>query len=153
SPSRFGQFTESIFDEYPIYKYSIPPELINEYLPSQLQSFADRTLKNVAKHYFFYSKFVIIASRSQLNDNFQCLSHSMCLSDLLKDLLKENISNKRFNFVLTGNSLMFVRIPRTRHISFHLLCKHLILTNRSNDIRFAGEFWKDDNHVFRLNDD
>ncbi|CAF1544209.1 unnamed protein product, partial [Rotaria sp. Silwood1] len=44
------------------------------------------------------------------------------------------------------NSLVFARIPRIRHISYHLLCKHITLSNRSTNVRFAGEFWIDQDY-------
>ncbi|CAF1459439.1 unnamed protein product [Rotaria sordida] len=150
-PSRFGQFTQSIFDEYSIYTFNISSDIIERYLPNKLDAFVSRTLINLAKNYFFYSKPIIFASRSQLSSNVEQLSDLISLKDFLEDLLSKNDSTLRYNFVITDNCLIFSRIPRMHHITYHLLCKHITLSNRSTNVRFAGEFWRDDDGQFRLN--
>ena len=150
-PSRFGQLTEVLFDEYPVYTYSIPSDVIERHLPDRLQAFTSVTWKNLAKRYFFYSKPIIVASRSQMSADQQSLPRSSSLEALLVYLLEGTERNTRFNFVLTGNALIIVRLPRTRHLSYHLLCKHITLANRSTDVRFAGELLRDESDRFRLN--
>jgi hypothetical protein len=151
SPSSFGHFTETIFDEYPIYKFHIPLTIIDNYLPNKLTAFPSVTWTNMAKHHFFYSKPIIFASRSQLSGDTEPLPSTVSLDNLLEELLSKNDSALRYNFVIMGDCLIFARIPRHRHVSYHLLCKHVTLSNRSTDVRFAGELWRDENYYFRLN--
>ncbi|CAF3644402.1 unnamed protein product [Rotaria sp. Silwood1] len=150
-PSHIGKLTEKIFDEYSIYIFNIPSNIIDNYLPNKLHAFVSKTWKNLAKHYFFYSKPIIFASRSQIRNNVESLSNLISLEDFLEDFLSKKDSRLRYNFVITGNSLVFARIPRIRHISYHLLCKHITLSNRSTNVRFAGEFWIDQDDYFKLN--
>jgi hypothetical protein len=150
-PSLFGKVTSTIFDEYPVYKCRISSEMLNNYLPEKLSSFAAKSLKNLAKREFFYSKPIIFASRSQLCDQFEELSCSITLEDLLDELLSETNNIIRYNFVITGDYLIFVKIAHTRHASYHILCKHITLSNRGEDVRFAGELWRDENNLFKLN--
>jgi hypothetical protein len=151
NPSLFGKLTSTIFDEYPIYKCEISSEIINNYLPDKLPPFNSISLKNYTKREFFYSKPIIFASRSQLSDQFEELSYSIKLEDLLEDLLSKTNHIIRYNFVIIGNFLILVQIPHIRHFSYHILCKHITLANRSEDVRFAGEFWRDENKIFRFN--
>jgi hypothetical protein len=151
TPSSFGKLTSKIFAEYPIYKYEISSELINNYLPNKLNAFESISLINIAKRDFFYSKPILHASYSQINDDYEQLSKTIKLEDILKELLSPTNNITRYNFVITGNQLIFVRIAHLRHFSYHLHCKHITLSNRSNDVRFAGEFWRDENNIFRFN--
>lgn len=150
NPSFFGKLTATVFDEYPLYKCEISPDIINNYLPDKLSPFGSVSLKNVAKKEFFYSKPIIFASRSQLSDHFEELSYSDKMEGLLKDLLSKTNNIVRYNFVITGNDLILVRIAHTRHFSYHILCKHITLSNRSEDVRFAGELWCDENGTYQL---
>lgn len=150
-PSSFGKLTSTIFDEYPLYKCEISSEIINNYLPDKLVAFAEISTKNFAKQKFFYSKPIIFASRSQLSDQCEELSDSIKLDDLLEELLSKTNEIKRYNFIITGNNLIFVRIAHVRHLSYHILCKHITLSNRSDDVRFAGELWIDQNNIYYLN--
>ncbi|CAF3049986.1 unnamed protein product [Rotaria sp. Silwood2] len=150
-PSRLGQFTESIFHEHSIYTLNIPSDIIDQYLPNKLQAFVSTTLTNLVKHYFFYSKPIIYASRSQLSSNVEQLSDLILFKDFLENLLSKNDSALRYNFVITNNCLIFSRIPRMRHVPYHILCKHITLSNRSTNVRFAGELWRDDDGQFLLN--
>ncbi|CAF2135399.1 unnamed protein product [Rotaria magnacalcarata] len=150
-PSHFGQLTESIFDSYSIYTLIIPSDIIDKYLPNKLRAFASHTLKNLAKCYFFYSKPIIYASRSQVSGYTEPLSYSTSLGDLVEDLFSKNNPKLRYNFLVSDNCLIFSRIPRIRHVTYHLLCKHITLSNRSTDVRFAGEFWRDEFNNFQLN--
>jgi hypothetical protein len=151
NPSLFGKLTSTVFDEYPLYKCQISSELINNYLPDKLIPFNSISWKNVAKKEFFYSKPIIFASRSQLSDQFEELSYSIKLEDLLEDLLSKTNHIERYNFVITGSDLIFIKIAHIRHLSYHILCKHITLSNRSEDVRFAGEFWRDENNIYHLN--
>jgi hypothetical protein len=151
NPSLFGKLTATIFDEYPIYIYKISSELIKNYLPDKLVAFAETSLTNLAKREFFYSKPIIFASRSQISDQFEELSHSITIEDLLENFLSKTNEIIRYNFVITGNCLILVKIAHVRHFSYHLLCKHITLSNRSDDVRFAGELWRDEKNIFRFN--
>ncbi|CAF1308737.1 unnamed protein product [Adineta ricciae] len=150
-PSSFGHFTEKLFDEYPIYEVKLPATTIDEYLPTKLPAFAAKSWKNMSKRHFFYSKPIVYATRCQISNDSEPLPSKLSLSNLLEDLLLENTSKIRYNFVIIGDALIFARVPRHRHISYHLLCKHISLANRSTDVRFAGEFWRDEESYFRLN--
>jgi hypothetical protein len=150
-PSSFGKLTSKIFAEYPIYKCEISSELINNYLPNKLIPFERISLINLAKRDFFYSKPILYVSQSQINDDYEELSKTLQLEDILEELLKETNQITRYNFVITGNSLILVRIAHLRHFSYHLHGKHITLCNRSNDVRFAGEFWCDENKKFLFN--
>ncbi|CAF1213511.1 unnamed protein product [Adineta steineri] len=150
-PSSFGHVTEKLFDEYPIYKFNLPSTLVNTYLPLKLKSFSSSTWKNASKRHFFYSKPIIYASRCQISKTTEQLSSQISLTDLLQELFIENNSKIRYNFVITGNYLIFARIPRHYHVTYHILCKHITLANRSIDVRFAGELWKDEQDHFHLN--
>jgi len=150
-PSRFGHITESIFDEYPIYKFNLPSTIVDKYLPTKLIAFQSKTWINRTKHHFFYSKPIIFASRCQISKTSEQLSSEISLTDLLKDLLSKTGSTSRYNFVIVGDCLIFARVPRHRHVSYHILCKHITLCNRSTDVRFAGELRCDENNCFQLN--
>lgn len=152
NPSLFGKITSKVFDEYPIYICDISSDLIDNYLPDKLNAFDSLSVKNFAKKEFFYSRPIIFATHSQLSNQFEDLSNEITLENLIENLLlNSNNINRRYNFVIVGNKLIFIEISHAHHVTYHLLCKHISLSNRSNDVRFAGEFWLDDNCSFKLN--
>jgi hypothetical protein len=151
-PSTFGHLTESLFDQYPVYELKFSSSsIINEYLPDKLAAFSIKSWKNRSKHHFFYSKPIIYATRCQLSNTNEPLSSTFSFSDLLKELLSENNSKLRYNFVIMGDRIILARVAPLHHLSYRLLCKHISLANRSADVRFAGELWRDEKHQFRLN--
>lgn len=151
SPSSFGKLTSKIFDEYPLYICELSSEIVNNYLPDKLGAFDSLSYKNLIKKEFFYSRPIIFACYSQLSDKFEELSNEIKLEDLLENLLSKTNNIRRYNFIITGNKLIFISICHVYHITFQILCKHISLSNYSNDVRFAGEFWLDENKIFRLN--
>lgn len=151
-PSSFGKITTKLFDEYPVYKYEISSDLIEHYLPKKLTPFASKSLKNSAKKYVFYSKPIIIASRAQIDcHQREFLPPDIKFEDLLNELLSTNNPSIRYNFIVADNSIIFAKIPHLHHVTYHLLCKHITLGNRSHDVRFAGELWKNGKNLFQLN--
>ena len=149
--SRFGQLTEQIFDEYPIYRFPIESILIDEYFPSKLSSFPTKTMKSLTKRYLFYSKPTVTVTRYQCKDPEKYISNSITFADFLDELSKDSNSTKRFNFIILDDCLLFIQVPSVRHISYYALCKHIILSNRAKYVRFAGEIWSDDDKQIFLN--
>jgi hypothetical protein len=149
--SCFGHVTKTIYHGYPIYKFDLPSTIIDKYLPNKLDAFSSKSWSNRAKHHFFYSRPVIHVSHSQIRGTTEELSSKIGLSDLLEGVLPTNGSISRYNFVILGDCLIFTRVPHRYHASYHILCKHITLSNRSKDVRFAGEFWCDENYCFQLN--
>ena len=150
-PSHFGQLTADIFDAYPVYKFKIPSTIINNYLPDRLADCTLSTWINRAKRYSIYSKPLIYASRLQLSSNVEKLSNSVSLSDVLEELLTESDPTIRYNFVIMDDCLIFTRVAQLHHIPYYILGKHISLSNRSRDVRFAGELWYDKDNGFQLN--
>lgn len=147
-PSRLGRFIEELVDDQcRIYSLDIPTDFIDQFdLRQSLKSFASRTFVNEIKRHFFYSSTMRKMCRSQI-----CRSSSPMESTFEEELLKSTDSS-RFNFVLTADCLIFVRLPRCRHVSFHLLAKHFFLADQSADkVKFAGELWTDENKNIRVN--
>jgi hypothetical protein len=136
-PSYFGQLVEDIFDENPLYKFKIPSNIINNYLPNKLPAFTSLKWKNLAKRYSIYSKPSVYTSRLKLSSNVEQLSKSLSLSDVLEELLTENDSSSRYNFVILNDCLIFIRVARLRDFPYYLFCKHITLSNRSTDVRFC----------------
>ncbi|UJR15153.1 hypothetical protein I4U23_002116 [Adineta vaga] len=139
------------YNDYIAYKYEITSEIINKYLPDKLPPFASITPRNIAKRTVVYLTPLLLVSRPQIIDHCKQLSNSITLEDLLEQLLIKQDPNFRYNLVITGNSIYFIETPHSHHLSHHLFCKHATLCNNSKDVRFAGEFWFDENKEFRLN--
>jgi hypothetical protein len=73
------------------------------------------------------------------------------LSDVLEELLTENDPTIRYNFVIMDDCLIFARVAHLHHVPYYILGKHISLSNRSRDVRFAGELWYDKDNGFQLN--
>ncbi|CAF0918103.1 unnamed protein product [Adineta steineri] len=148
-----GKLSSIIFNDYTLYKCEINNNLINNYLQDKLLPFENVSWKNSIKNNVFHSKPIKYHCDSRLNNNnLKELSNSITFEELLLNLLKnENKKNLRYNFVITGNYLSFMEIPHRHEISYYLLSKHISLSDRSNDVRFAGEFWCDEKNLFKLN--
>jgi len=120
--SRFGQLTEQIFDEYPIYRFPIESILIDEYFPSKLSSFPTKTMKSLTKRYLFYSKPTVTVTRYQCKDPEKYISNSITFADFLDELFKGSNSTRRFSFIILDDCLLFIH-------------KHIFLNNNSGTYR------------------
>lgn len=108
SPTRFGQLTKYIFDEYPVYQFHIASTIIDHYFPDRLYVFTSTTSKSLVKRFVFISKPVVYATRRQLSNNNQSLSESLSLNEILKELLSINNSTIRYNFVIMDDCLILI---------------------------------------------
>ena len=151
-PSRIGRLTGKFSDAYPIYRVYIPSAMIDQYLPDKLHAFSTNTTKGLSKRFFFYSKPAVKAIRSQMNNHMEdTMPVSMSMESFFQDLLGENDSTIRYNFVILDDCLILIRVPRCRHLSYYALSKHIALSNRAKHVRFAGEMWCEDANRIGLN--
>lgn len=142
-PTRFGQSCERVYDEYPIYKFPVPPQMIDQYFPGVLRSFPTKSVSDVTKHFLYYSKPIVVVTRYQYKDE---QTKTITFDNFLKET---HATPPRYNFVILNDCLSLIRIPRLRHVTYQLLSKHIILSNRSKSVRFAGEMWMDEEgHLF-----
>ncbi|CAF3623836.1 unnamed protein product [Rotaria sp. Silwood1] len=151
-PSYLGRIIKIAYGEQVIFQLVISSDIINTYLPYVLHAFPTPiTITDRIKRDFIYSKPMIFTSRSQLSGEMQNLSSFVSEADFFEQLLPKQMSMVRCNMVILGDRIILARIPQTYKLPYYLLCKHITLTDHSVDIRFAGEFWRDDDEGFRLN--
>lgn len=149
--THFEQIIERLFHIYILYELYIPPVLIEHFFPDKLRAHPDTSVKTLAKHYVLYSKPSVVLLRFQILNLIGSLSNSVSFRDLLRDALAETDSNKRLNFVILNDRLICMRIPLFLDTTSYLVSKHIVLANRSKNVRFAEEIWRDGSNFCRLN--
>ena len=149
--NRFDQLSEHLFPIYVLYELYIPPVVIDHFLPDKLSTYSNMSTKALVKRFTLYSKPSVMALRSQLINLTELPSNSVSFNHLLRDALAETHSNKRLNFVILNDRLICMCIPSLPHISSYAVSKHIVLSNRSKEVRFAGEMWCDESNCYRLN--
>ncbi|CAF0943859.1 unnamed protein product [Didymodactylos carnosus] len=150
-PSYFGRITQKVWGTHSIIEIVQNKINLDSYLPNSLQAFRIPTLKDKTKKYFFYSKPIIWTSRSQIQEKRHILSDQN-VSDIFTYVQTDTtIKSNRYSFVILSDRIIIARVPETYKFTYHILSKHITLSNRSLDVRFAGEIWKDENNKIYIN--
>ena len=136
--------------ENPVFQYHISPFIVDSLLPNPLKIVLMGALRNELRINLHFP-LIAHSCRSELRDSPEQPLQFTSLSILLQQLLPRLNPQLQYNFVLLNDRLVFARVPNTRLSLQSLLCKHILLANRSNDVRFAGEMWRDQNDRIVLN--
>lgn len=151
TPSKLGLGVRMLCGPHAFYEVKNKNEKINELLPKQLKEYQAKTsgFFTTLKKDVLFSKPVVKFIRKHLaNTKEEFLNSSE--KDLYNMIRTDTptIPNK-YNLIITSESIYVIKIGIKYKLIDWILSKHVLLSGYSNDVRFAGEFWKEaDGRVF-----
>ena len=141
----------NVYYECPVYKVFVPVEVIDHYLPKRLDGFSANTYENYINRLYFYAEENSMVTRTLFDDYIDGIPFTVSLRHFLQKLSKEKDPMVRYNFVITDNHLIFIRVPHFTDRNFRLRCKHITISSRAPSVRYAGEIWHDEQGNFVIN--
>ena len=145
SPSKIGTWGRYLWGPHAFFEVKIDQELINCKLPETLKEYSAKK-----KGLFTYIKKNILFSRPVIEF---IRKHLTSVKEVYKDsneknmynMMRTNTENKphRYNLVITSESIHVIKIDIKYKLVDWILSKHVLLSGYSDDVRYAGEFWKE----------
>lgn len=153
--SAMGKFFRHFWGAHTLFKLPISSE-VKEYLPEVLKAFDSENLSLVsrAKKHFFFSTAVVNNIHQHMAPKFLPLSKDNLTEKEILALFKVHTNDdpNRYNFVVTGQEIIIARLNvNASRWADWALGKHVLLANYSNDVRFAGELYKDGSGKLHIN--
>jgi hypothetical protein len=152
-PSRLGLLFRLIFGPHSLFEIPISKDLVDAHLPDILKEFPDAnpSLTTSLKQHLLFSPPVISLIRGLIqgggSQRIEGLNQSQLLDMMRTD--SEKIPN-RYNFVIAGDKITFMKLNIFNSIYDWILAKHVLLSGYSQDVRFAGEIRKTADGIIRI---
>lgn len=153
TPSKLGLGIRMICGPHAYYEIKHSNEKINDLLPEQLKEYKAKTsgfFTNIKKNVLFSKPVVqfirkhLANTKEEYKDSTEKDLYNMIRTDSLA------IPNK-YNLIITSDSIYVIKIGIKYKIVDWILSKHVLLSGYSDDVRFAGEFWKGQDGVVYFN--
>uniref|UniRef100_A0A0G4G7I2 Transmembrane protein n=1 Tax=Chromera velia CCMP2878 TaxID=1169474 RepID=A0A0G4G7I2_9ALVE len=131
---------------------------INQALPEKLVAFAkkDKDFVTKLKENILFSQWTVGAMRSQMASEFIPLP-PMTAKGIQRALQTRTTEDEKlkhkYNYVLTSENLTITRLAVAYKLVDWVAAKHLMISGYSDDVRCAGELWKDETGVVHVNAD
>lgn len=151
TPSKLGLGVRMLCGPHAFYEVKYQNEKINELLPKQLKEYEAKTsgfITTLKKDVLFSKPVVKFIRKHLANTKEEFLNSSE--KDLYNMIRTDTptVPNK-YNLIITSESIYVIKIGIKYKLVDWILSKHVLLSGYSNDVRFAGEFWKEsDGKVF-----
>lgn len=152
-----GTYFRKIWGAHVLYEVSLSASYennVSEFLPEKLKAFPQKNPSwgTWAKKNFIFSPASVWGIRYNMASDYT--KHSgISEHDFIKMIEADTpeLPNK-YNFVITGEKIIIAKLNagNNKAVSW-ALCKHAIAANYSDDVRFAGEFWKGSDNVIYFN--
>ncbi len=117
----------------------------DEFLPERLQAFpqSNPSLLTRIKSSVLFSRPVVSAIRTCMCPSFEevGLRSEADIYEMFRTHSEENPA--KYNLVITGDAMTISRIKVGNPVVDWVLTKHVLVSGYNNDVRFAGEIWKD----------
>ncbi len=141
----FGTYLRSIWGEHPIFEVDLRNQnvRVDDYLTTNLKAFPHQnpSWATRLKKELIFSPTVTDFLRSEMASDYNC-HRGICEKSLL-GMLKD----MKYNFVITPDEIIIARLNNGQRVSW-ALSKHALLANYNDNVRFAGEFWKDGDTIY-----
>lgn len=152
-PSRFGTMLRLLWGPHALHEVHLPPGLVDQFLPDVLTAYPNPSFLSKIKMNGPFSPPMIGLMRAHLAPNYKRVSgipHNYLL-DMLR-VHSAEIPNK-YNFVVTGDRLIIMKIDIFSGAVDWILSKHVLMSGYSDDVRIAGEVWKTADGTLHFNID
>lgn len=153
TPSKLGLGLLFICGPHVFYEIKHSNEKIEKLLPKKLKEYSAKkgSFFNFIKKEVLFSKLVISFLRKHLaktKESFVNATEKDVFNMIRTDT--DNIPNK-YNLIVTSESIYVIKIGIKYKIVDWVLSKHVLLSGYSNDVRYAGEFWKESDGIIYFN--
>ncbi|MCB9229197.1 MAG: hypothetical protein H6618_06255 [Deltaproteobacteria bacterium] len=159
SSSYLGSWLRSIWGDHILFRIELEDksETIKEYLPAVLKAFDQKKLSwaSFIKKNLIFSPVPVRFIHRHMAAKFTKIPDQKP-THVIKALRVHPLNdggNGKYNFVLTSKTLTISRLKVRNKLADWVLAKHLAISNYSDDVRFAGELWKDVDGVIHINND
>ena len=153
TPSKIGLGVRMLCGPHAFYEMQHSNEEIERLLPIKLKEYSGKKkgLFTYLKKNVLFSKNVVSFIRKHLANTKESFSNSTekDLYNMIRTDSK-NIPNK-YNLIITSKSIYVIKIGIKYKLVDWVLSKHVLLSGYSDDVRFAGEFWKNEEGVIHFN--
>jgi hypothetical protein len=154
-PSKIGLLGRYIWGPHAFYQIKQDPNYINKLLPTKLIKYEAKknTFFNFLKKNVLFNETVCNFINKHLAYEKEIFNN--CTEKELFNMLRTSTDNKphRYNLVITQDSISVIKIGIKYKIIDWILSKHILLSDKSTDVRFAGEFWKESDGSIYFNND
>ena len=143
-PSSLGRMARCFWGPHSFFEISLPKELIENELPETLEEYKLKEsgfITSLKKNVLF-SKPIVAFVRSHLL--FEKETFSDTTEKELFNMLRTDTKNKphKYNIIITSESVFVIKTNIKYKFVDWILSKHVLLSGYSDDVRYAGEFWK-----------
>jgi hypothetical protein len=151
--SWFGLYFQRWFGAHRIYRIALNPKVVDAILSEKLVAFehVEASFMKSLKQNWIFNTHVVAWIRSWMAlrfDNLGWLSEEDAVAHLLPT---ETGEVKRYNFVITGDSVYFCLLNVKNEWVDWVLSKHTVVSGYSDDVRFAGEMFTKDGKTIHIN--
>jgi len=154
-PSNFGRLFQRFWNPHTIYQIQQNRVDINKFLPNvknefpgEKPDFITRLKKNI-----LFSQPVVNLIRKHMLDDMAEISKAPKSTKNVFDMLRTHTDDtpNMYNIVITGEKILISKIDiKTKEVDW-VLSKHVLISGYSDDVRFAGEIWKDAEGYLNIN--
>ena len=151
-PSKFGRLFRHIWPAHTFFRVKQTKAAAADYLPETLKAFpqANPSLLTRIKKGILFSPPVVSFIRRQLANAFESV-RGLTDKDLFDQLEVHSAETPaKYNIVIEGSLLTVARLDHGSKAPDWILSKHVLMSGYSNDVRFAGEIWKEADGTVRL---
>ena len=153
NPSRFGLLLRLIWGPHAFFQVKQKDNKIDDYLPEKLKEYDKKspTLFTSIKKNILFSKPVIKFIRRHLIKSQEVVENNS--EKELFNMIRTNTENNphKYNIVVTGSLITVMKLEIKYGWVDWVLSKHVLSSGYSDDVRFAGEFWKGSDCVIYFN--
>lgn len=144
-PSKLGLYGRYIWGPHAFFEIKQDEKRVEKLLPDRLKEYSQKKkgLFTTIKKNILFSKPVINFIRKHLINEKEVINN--CSEKELYNMLRTHTQEKphKYNLVVTKDRISVIKISIKYKLVDWILSKHVLLSGYSNDVRFAGEFWKE----------
>jgi hypothetical protein len=153
-PSMLAFYLRLLWGPHSLFEIPIDRTIVDELLPNKLTAFPPKEKSSLMREFkkrVLFPAPTVRLMRSQLSESYNIipgLNQTQLLDMLRTD--SEEYPN-RYNFIVLGNRIIIMKLDIHNGMVDWVLAKHVLLSNYSEDVRFAGEIWKTADGVIHIN--
>ena len=126
---------------------------ISDYFDCYLKEFPQEnpSVFTRIKKSILFTPWIVNTFRNHMADHY---THHQIDEDHFLTLIQTNSNDEEpflYNFVLTDDEILIGRLEVQKKSVDWVLSKHVLLSNYSKSVRYAGEMWKDSNNTIHIN--
>lgn len=152
-PSRFGVFFRWFWGPHSFFTVNPDDNRIDEYAPVKLVAYEEKekSVVNFIKQKILFAPGVVKGMRKHLVKSNTAPAY-ISEKDMF-NMLRTNthIKPHKYNIVITGDGITIMKLGIKYKFVDWVLSKHILTSNYSGDVRFAGEVWKCRDGLIHIN--